>query len=274
MVNIIQLKTTQTGPIKTLIDTLHSLLTDINITFYPCNVDTNEGKKTGGVMIKEVNKTQSLLIQCKLDADQFEEYVYNYDGPKYYISINLNNLLKCLKCMNNFDTLSWIIDSNDTNKLIMILENEKEKKTFKINLMDLEYFNYNIQSVTFPYCVIMSSVDFQKYCKDLSMGEIKKLDIKCTEKNLFLSGDGEIGKIEFELNMSKGGITIEQLQNNDEPIVQGLYELKYLLTFTKCTNLSNQVFLYFKNNIPLIVKYSIGTLGEIKLVLSQCKNKI
>ena len=35
MVKVIELKTTQSPAIRTLTDTLNSLLTDINITFYP-----------------------------------------------------------------------------------------------------------------------------------------------------------------------------------------------------------------------------------------------
>ena len=35
MVKIIELKTTQSSAIKILVDTLNSLLTDVNITFYP-----------------------------------------------------------------------------------------------------------------------------------------------------------------------------------------------------------------------------------------------
>ena len=40
MVNILELKTTQTGPIRILIDTLNSLLTDVNITFLPFYINT------------------------------------------------------------------------------------------------------------------------------------------------------------------------------------------------------------------------------------------
>ena len=104
MVNVLELKTTQTGPIRTLIDTLNSLLTDVNITFYPfyvCNTnngsDTEEQKKMGGVVIKEINKTSSILIHCKLDADQFEYYSYNYKYNKLTIGINLGKFLKCIK---------------------------------------------------------------------------------------------------------------------------------------------------------------------------------
>ena len=49
-------------------------------------------------------------------------------------------------------------------------------------------------------------------------------------------------------------------------------ELKFLLIFTKCTNLCNQVTLFLKNDYPIILTYQIANLGEIKLVLSPSKS--
>ena len=141
MVCVLELKTTQSVHIRTLIDSLNALLTDVNITFYPYYIDGNtsdsKDSKIGGVVIKELNKTSSILIHCKLEANMFEHYAYNYKHSKLTIGINLNNFLKCIKCMTHFDTMTWRIDDEDINKLIMILESEKEKKTSKINLMDL-----------------------------------------------------------------------------------------------------------------------------------------
>ena len=133
MAPIVKFNTSQTAPFKTLIDTLNSLITDCNITFYPYCIENKntmndkDVKKMGGIVIKELNKTQSILIHCKLDADQFENYEYNYHKDKFTIGMNLSNLLKCIKCMSNFDTMSWIVDDDNINKLTMVLMNEKEK---------------------------------------------------------------------------------------------------------------------------------------------------
>ena len=276
MVCVLELKTTQSVHIRTLIDSLNALLTDVNITFYPYHIiSANEEKKIGGVVIKELNKTSSILIHCKLDADQFEHYEYNYKHPKLTLGINLNNFLKCIKCMTNFDTMTWRIDDDDINKLIMILESEKEKKIFKINLMDLEDANYEIEPVQFPYSIILPTQDFQNYCKNM-MSVTDKIDIKSTSDNLFLSGKGELGVIDFELTASNisSGLTIHKNTEHITEIVQGTFELKYLIIFTKCSNLCSHVNLFLKNNYPLIVQYSVAKLGQIKFVLSQSKPKL
>ncbi|MGA0214587.1 MAG: hypothetical protein ACO3IY_03485, partial [Pelagibacteraceae bacterium] len=56
--------------------------------------------------------------------------------------------------------------------------------------------------------------------------------------------------------------------NHSQDIIQGVYSLKYLTMFTKCTNLNNVVEVYLKNNFPIILKYNVASLGEIKLCLA------
>jgi proliferating cell nuclear antigen len=275
MVCILELKTTQSVHIKTLIDSLNPLLTDINIHFYPAIIKTNSSEtedKVGGVIIKEVNKTSSILIHCKLEADKFDHYYYNYKNEKLTIGINLANFLKCIKCMTNCDTMTWKIDDDDINKLIMILESSNEKKTFKINLMDLEDTDYEIEPVKFPYQIIMPTQDFQNYCKNM-ISATDRMEVKCLANNMFMAGTGELGVIEFELTASNNssGLIIKKNTSNPNEIVQGTFELKYLIIFTRCSNLCSHVSLFLKNTYPIIIEYQVSTLGKIKFALSPCK---
>jgi proliferating cell nuclear antigen len=238
------------------------------------NQSSNDKKKTiGGVVLKEVNKTGKILVYMRLDADKFEVYKYNYHKNKLSLGIDIGNLLKCLKCMSHFDTMTWLVDDEDINKLIIVLESaeRKEKKTFKLNLMDIEEETYDISPIQFPYSITLPSQDFHKYCKDMA-GSTDKIEIKATSNKLFFSGKGEIGNIEFEVGETNGGLSIVSTTNNTNEIVQGLFELKFLLIFTKCTNLCNQVTMFIKNDYPIIITYQIAALGEIKLVLSPTKS--
>ena len=277
---IIELKTSLASAIKIVIDAMNSLLTDANFIFYPYYIEEsddspyeeNNHKNIGGIVVKEFNKTGKILVYMRLDADKFDIYKYNYNKKKLTLGIDINNLLKCLKCMSYFDTMIWLVDEDDINKLIIVLESSerKEKKTFKINLMDIEEESYEIAPIQFPYSISLPSQDFHKYCKDMG-ASTDKIEIKATYNKLFFSGKGEIGNIEFEVGETNGGLSIISTSNNSNEIVQGLFELKFLLIFTKCTNLCNQVILFLKNDYPIIVTYQIATLGEIKLVLSPSK---
>lgn len=287
MVYILEIKTTQTVAIKIVTDAINSLITDANFEFRPYYVNDDDddnddynpnnvdstNKTIGGIVMKEVNKTGIILVYMRLDADKFDVYKYNYHKKKLTLGIDIGNLLKCLKCMSHFDTMTWLVDDEDINKLIIILESieRKEKKTFKLNLIDLEVYKCNIDPIQFPYLITLPSQDFHKYCKDMT-GATDKIDIKATHNKLFFSGSGESGQVEFEVGETNGGLSIQSTTSNTNEIVQGLFDLKLLLIFTKCTNLCNQVVLFLKNDYPIIVTYQIAALGEIKLVLSPTKN--
>jgi len=283
MVKILQIQTTQGSTIKQLNECLAGFLTDVNITFYPkiinlpqsdSETEDTEKIKIGGIIIKEINKQSSVLVHSKLFADKFEIYNYNYHLDKIVIGINLGYLLKCLKCMNNFDIMTWEMDDENMNELVIIFETKttekKEKKVFRLNLMDLDQDELDIDPVDFSYLISMPSQDFQKYCKDMASAT-DKMEIICSKDKLILKGKGDLGSVEFETGESIGGLQI-QITDEDCEIVQGFYDLKYLLIFTKCTNLSNTVSLYLKNDYPLVMEYVVAALGKIKLVLSPSKS--
>jgi hypothetical protein len=48
----------------------------------------------------------------------------------------------------------------------------------------------------------------------------------------------------------------------------GEFSLKNLSYFIKCTNLCSQVEIYLENDLPMVVKYDVADLGEIKLCVS------
>jgi len=68
------------------------------------------------------------------------------------------------------------------------------------------------------------------------------------------------------------GVKVQKLGSPTE-IVQGVFELKYLTMFTKCTNLCPSIELYLKNDYPLVLRYMVANLGEIRLVLARHKTK-
>jgi proliferating cell nuclear antigen len=136
--------------------------------------------------------------------------------------------------------------------------------------MDLEEEKYEVEPIDFPFSITLPSTDFHKYCKDMSSAT-DKIEIMCTKNKVIFSGTGELGQAEFEVGETNGGLSIEVNSNCTDEIVQGLFELRFLIIFTKCTNLCNTVTLYLKNDYPLIVRYAITGLGEVKLVLSPSK---
>lgn len=79
----------------------------------------------------------------------------------------------------------------------------------------------------------------------------------------------------FDENTTNHGNLIDwisQNRHNDYALntvdIQGVFSLKHLVMFTKCSNLASTVFIYLRNNYPIICQYSVASLGEIKLCLA------
>ena len=62
------------------------------------------------------------------------------------------------------------------------------------------------------------------------------------------------------------------LKQDSSKIIQGEFSLKNLGYFIKCTNLCSQIEIYLENDLPLVVKYDVASLGVIRLCLAAIPN--
>ena len=51
-------------------------------------------------------------------------------------------------------------------------------------------------------------------------------------------------------------------------MVEGRFSLKYLIRFCKASSLCNTLEMYMKQSYPLIMRYNVAGLGELKFVLA------
>jgi proliferating cell nuclear antigen len=251
--NCLLIKTVQASTIKILIEAMKEILTDTVFEFTP-----------EGIKICTMDSTHTILIHLRLDSGKFEKY--HCDGRRL-IGMNMLNLNKIIKTINNNDTLTMFMNNDNCNVFGIQIENN-EKNTRRVtymNLLDLENNNMEIPSATFNSVITLPSNDFQKICRDIN-GIAEYIEIKNVNNKLILSCSGDFCSHEITIADSDQ-VTVEHSENMSE-IFQGVFNLKYLVMFTKCTNLSNTVELYLKNDYPLIIRYTVGSLGEIKLCLA------
>ena len=100
----------------------------------------------------------------------------------------------------------------------------------------------------------------------INIGE--NIEIKSIGSQLILNCCGDFKISRNNLGETNNGLKFNQTSPESLPI-QGVFSLKYLSLFTKCTNLCNQINLYIKNDYPLIIRYAVASLGHIKLCLAQ-----
>jgi len=251
---IFYIETVQSGAFRILIEALKEILTDGNIT-----IDSN------GIKLIAMDSTHSVLIHLKLEAENFEFFQCS---NKITIGVNMLNFFKLIKTMTNSETLTIFVEKNNENQLGIIIHNSEKNSqtTYKLNLLDIQEDDITIPPAEFDTELTLPSNDFQKIIRDMiNIGE--NIEITSIGNQLKLICNGDFAHQETVLGETNNGLKFSTTQSPELPI-QGVFSLKYLLLFTKCTNLCQQIHFYIKNDYPLIIQYAVASLGNIKLCLA------
>jgi proliferating cell nuclear antigen len=258
--NVLTIKTVQIAPFRILMTALKDILLETNITF------TKQGIK-----IINMDKSHTILAHMQLQAENFESYECKKD--KILIGVNMFHMFKVINTIDNDDTLTLYIEEEDycdgiVTYLGLKFENGdiRQCKTQKLRLIEPESEELEIPEVKFSSIINLPSSDFQKIVRDLSALS-DKLEIKSVGNELIFKCSGSFASAEIRRS-EIGGSLEYKLKPDNSNIIQGNFSLKNLGYFIKCTNLCQQIELYLENNLPLIVKYHIASLGTIKLCLA------
>ena len=262
--NILTIQTVQIAPFRTLMTALKDILLETNITF------TSEGIK-----IINMDKSHTILAHLTLNSENFEGYECKRD--KIIIGVNMFHLFKLINTIDNDDTLTIYIEEKDyTDGIVQYLGlrfdngDIKQQKIQKLRLIEPDNEELAVPNVKFSSILNLPSVDFQKIIRDLSCIS-DKIEIKSIATSegaeLIFRCTGGFAHAEIRRAESDGSMEFLVKQDNSK-IIQGEFSLKNLSYFIKCTNLCNQIEIYLENDLPLVVKYNVASLGEIKLCLA------
>jgi proliferating cell nuclear antigen len=175
-------------------------------------------------------------------------------------------MFKIIKTVNNSDTVAMFILENNPTELGIKIENADRNisTVFMLKLLDIDSDDLNIPDVDINCIVTMPSNDFQRMCRDmLNIGDLVK--ITSNEDGLIFKCEGDFATQETVIGETMHGLSFSK---KDDIEISGTYALKYINLFTKSTNLCNTIELYLKPNYPLILKYSVANLGEIRFCLA------
>lgn len=271
---LIRISTVQTSAFKTLIEALKDILIDCNLEFIP-DGEGEGSSKTGSIKILAVNNQAGMLVHMRLHSNNFDEF---HCLGRQAIGINMQVFYKVIKTINNNDILQLYRSSQeyDRNRLSVKIANKDKNQTFQYSLQIIDVDNdvLDVTQASFQAIIIMNSSDFQKVCKDMNGIEAKYVDITLAGNILRISGKGDSAVGSAEFTESQNTVTINRKPECKDVIITGKYELKNLLLFTKCTNLCNHIEMFLKNDYPLLIKYSVASLGYMHLCLSPIISEI
>ena len=246
---IVEIKTVQSNAIRILVEALKDILTDVNLLI-----------SSEGIKIMSMDGSKQAVVNLKLEANKFEKF---YCKNSITAGLNMTSLFKIIKSVKNSDIITLYILDDSSTKLQIEIEN-KEKKTnilTVLKLLDIDEDILDIPNIEFDTVKTMPSNDFQSYIRELSI-ITNKIKLESKNNTFSLSGEGDFAETKIKVGDS----------NNDELAsihqASGVFYIKYLLLFTKSTNLCTTVEIYLKNKFPLILVYNVANLGKLQYCLA------
>jgi proliferating cell nuclear antigen len=239
------LKTVQASAFKAVFEVLKDIINDVNVYF-----------TDSGIRILTIDTAHVTLVHMNLAAENFEEYECE---NKIIAGMNMANMFKILKSVSSQDTLSIDIEGRDYMNIKIENNVKKSFTSFKLKLLDINEDELEVPEIDMDVITTLPSIDFQKIVRD--MGNISN------EINIFRRGT--------TLEFSCLGDFADQITHIECPEevdnVGNTYSLKYISMYTRATSMCSSVQILQNSNqedIPIIFKYSIANLGELKFYLA------
>lgn len=257
-----------------------------------CNFDCNDS----GIALQAMDNSHVALVSMMLKAEGFSPYRCDRNIA---LGINLVSLTKVLRAAQNEDILTLKAeDSPDVVELTFESAETDRISEYDIKLMDIDQEHLAIPDTEYSATIEMPSVEFQRICRDLNAlsesgmcsspvrrAQARILAFSCmTMSNKLTNGNTVVieatkegVKFSCQGDIGNGSVTVRQHTNVEKPEqnvtidltepVALTFSLKYLVNFTKATNLSSKVKLYMSQEVPLLVEYGLGS-GHLRFYLA------
>lgn len=241
----VHFKTIQANAIKCILEVLKDILSDVNIIF-----------DETGFRILALDSARVALVNVFLEASKFEEYTCT---ERTVAGINISNTYKILKSISNSDTMTMDIVDNQILKITVHNVARKTTTLHELKLLDINDEGLDVPDIELGSVTIVASAEFQKICRDMShLSQYVTIRRSRTTFEMECTGD---------FANQKTVVTDDSGPDIDKPI-ENVYSLKYINMFTKSTNMSQNLELFMGQDMPIILRFCIANLGDLKFYLA------
>ncbi|KAG2483328.1 hypothetical protein HYH03_017776 [Edaphochlamys debaryana] len=245
----------QAAVLKKLVEALKELVTEGNFDVSP-----------SGISLQAMDSSHVCLVTLQLNDDGFEHFRCDRNMS---MGIHFGNLSKILKCAGNEDTITLKAEDN-ADQLTLMFEsaNQDRISDFDLKLMSIESEHLGIPDQDYSAEVKMPSAEYQRIVRDLtSMGDT--VLVSATKEGIKFSTSGDIGTANITLRHNTTPEKEDEQTHIDlkEPVAL-TFALRYLNNFAKATPLTPQVKLSLTKDLPVVVEYKVGELGQVRFFLA------
>jgi proliferating cell nuclear antigen PCNA len=217
----------------------------------------NKNKSNGMIRMLEINSPRSVMVYMKLLGASFNQFLCVPENIS--IGINFPNFHKLLKPVDKDDVLTLILRSDQTDKLIIRVSSKKnggKTSEYSLTLIDVNKSQLHYDQATFVSMLAMPSDELQSVCKNMhAISDF--VEIKSVGKEITFFCKGDIGTMKEMYGKNGPG------KEKSKAVVQGIYELKHLVSIVKASPLCEEVEIYMKDKWPAVFKYAISGFGDL-----------
>lgn len=291
---ILEIRTVHTGAFKQAIERIQHVLSEAIFVFTPDNpTDENEvdesyeseedddkkkkskkkakakvkENRTGGLKIQRLTEDSNILIRIIMYAHKFE--YFKCAEPIISAGIDLPCLYNMLKNVRDNDPITIYINRSTKDRFMYIHseytdEEHPEESDLEVALIAVEPKDLPIRKTEFNGRTTVKAEKFNQICKQLSnhadLVEIISINNEIRFKSK--SEGGKVSRVIKDSGKKKKG------QQGDGQLVQGIYDLKNLMYFSKIPKLSSTLEIFMKNDFPLVLRINIQDLGRMYVFLT------
>lgn len=205
---------------------------------------------TNKIYLQNMDNNQICLCDLTILSDWFEEYNGEND---FCFHIKSEHFSKILATHEEGQQINLNLPSS-SDKLCITFKNNKNKKTFKLALQDLQTEQITIESIDYDVEFSLESKIFDAYCNQLAgFGEI--INVYCNSEHICLSTKSIDTNMDIEIPIDIL-CHYELVEDSTFTNYSNDFDNKYFNIIGTFKNVSNKVYLYLQDDKPLEIKIS------------------
>ena len=230
-------------------------------------VYTEEEKENKGLFkILTSDATQAMITHIRLNGSSFKKFDIRPD--KYSVGLNIDELCKYLKTVHKESVMHIHVDSDDVQYISFNAVQENGAYECKCDLRVLNLTNKKDRKIEVDASMLIriNCNAFHSACK--SLGQFAQyIEITCDPTQLVITCKGGMSNQSRTFKSNNNGIiNIRTLDKDDEKddipnIIRLQFDVKYINTMNKCTDLCEDMEIYLNNDSVMWLKYGIDEKG-------------
>ena len=255
---LFEIQTVQTLIFKSLIEVLKELFLEIKFVITPSGISANA-----------MDTAATSFTDLFMENTKFEKYLC--ENGSYNVGIDLHQFWKILRHIPNASHITLFMTETEKDVLKILVLNPKDgtKMTYNFKLMTINKEKIVLPKVDFDIVATMPTSTFNKYVKYMADLDTK-MEIQGIGNSINLATTGIYAGGCLEIPDTCEGVIINRKCDKGK-IVKSCFKIKLLNNCLKCSNLSANIELNLKSDFALLIKYSIGSLGRLSIMIMNDK---